>query len=107
LPPEVEYTFGYDDFHWQLEAGGAKPRRAAWQDSQLLGHAGNEQGEDPIHAGTWTYEDTTDDDWCVLLNLPTHPGMSFGDGGSLAVLIRVEDLAVGRYDRMATDQSMG
>jgi hypothetical protein len=97
----------YDDFAYALEAGGAKPRRDAWQDAQLLGHASNEQGEDPIHAGTWLDEDTVDEDWCTLLNLPAHPGMSFGDGGSLAVVIRVEDLAAGRYDRMATDQSMG
>jgi hypothetical protein len=33
--------------------------------------------------------------------------MSFGDGGSLAILIRLEDLAAGRYDRLATDHSMG
>lgn len=101
------HQLGYDDFAYALEAGGATPRRGAWQDGQLLGHASNEQGEDPIHAGTWIYEDTADGDWCTLLNLPTHPGMSFGDGGSLAVVIRLEDLATGRYDRMATDQSMG
>jgi Domain of unknown function (DUF1963) len=74
---------------------------------QLLGHATNVQGEDPVHARTWLHEDTTDNEWCTLLNLPSHPGMSFGDGGSLAILIRHKDLAAGRYDRLATDQSMG
>jgi hypothetical protein len=87
-----------------LAAGGAAPQHRA---SQLLGHAINEQGEDPVQAGPWLYADTTEDDWCVLLNLTEHPEMDFGDGGSLAVVIRRDDLAAGRYDRLATDQSMG
>ena len=60
-----------------------------------------------LHGTAWLYEDTTANQWCTLLNLPSHPGMSFGDGGSLAILIRHKDLAAGRYDRLATDQSMG
>lgn len=104
---ERHYELRYDELAQRIEAGGAKPRRDAWAEPQLLGHATNEQGEDPVPAGTWRYEDTTDDDWCTLFNLPRHPGMSFGDGGSLAILIRLKDLAAGRYDRLATDQSMG
>lgn len=34
-------------------------------------------------------------------------GMSFGDGGGLAIIIPLADLAAGRYDRMVTDLSMG
>ena len=33
--------------------------------------------------------------------------MSFGDGSSLVVVIRLEDLAAGRYNRLATDTSTG
>jgi len=59
-----------------------------------------------VQAGPWLYEETGEEEWCTLLNIPAHPGMSFGDGGSLAILIRLDDLAQGRYDRLATDQSM-
>jgi hypothetical protein len=104
---DSHYELGYDEFAQRLSAGGAKPRARAWADAQLLGHASNEQGDDPALSGAWLYPDTGDDDWCTLLNIPEHPGMSFGDGGSLAIVIRLDDLAAGRYDRMATDQSMG
>ena len=32
--------------------------------------------------------------------------MSFGDGGGLAIVIPIADLAAGRYDRLVTDLSM-
>jgi hypothetical protein len=79
---------------------GVKPREGAWHDPQLLGHAGNEQGSDPVEAGPYVDEDTTEDDWCVLVHLPAM------DWGSLSVLIRRVDLAAGRFDRLATDISL-
>jgi hypothetical protein len=91
----------YDEFRQRLAAGGVRPREGAWQDAQLLGRAGNEQGSDPVEAGPWVYEDTTEDDWCVLVHLPSM------DWGSLSVLIRLDDLATGRFDRLATDISLG
>jgi hypothetical protein len=33
--------------------------------------------------------------------------MSFGDGGALAIVIPIVDLAQGRYDRLATEPSIG
>ena len=48
------------------------------------------------------------DAWRVLLNVADgHPGMSFGDGGALAVVAPAADLAAGRYDRLVTEPSMG
>jgi hypothetical protein len=98
---------GYDDFQAHLGAGGLEPRGGQWMHPSLLGHASNEQGEEPGHAGPHIYHDTALEDWCTLFSLPTHHGMSFGDGGSLVVVIRLEDLAAGRYDRLATDTSTG
>jgi hypothetical protein len=71
-------------------------------DSQLLGHTANVQGEDPALMGQYVYEGTDEDDWCLLLHL----WPEIGDGGDLSILIRYEDLATGRYDRLATDISM-
>ncbi|MDA0172923.1 YwqG family protein [Solirubrobacter taibaiensis] len=98
---ERSWETGYDAFSHQLEGG-------SWSDAQLLGHASNEQGDDPIQSGHWHSEKTTVlEDWATLFCLPRHPDMSFGDGGSLAIVIRLEDLAAGRYDRMVTDTSTG
>ncbi|WP_170179243.1 DUF1963 domain-containing protein [Solirubrobacter pauli] len=90
----------YSEFRSRLAAGGVRRREDAWDDPQLLGYAGNEQGSDPVAAGPWVYDDTAEDDWCVLVHLP---GM---DWGSLSVLIRRVDLAAGRFDRLATDISL-
>jgi hypothetical protein len=91
-----------------LHAGGARPRsRREWVEGpQLLGHAANVQGEDPALMGHYVYEDTAEDDWGLLLYLSPET-LDFGDGGAIALLIRHEDLAAGRYDRLATDTSMG
>jgi hypothetical protein len=43
----------------------------------------------------------------VLLIIAEHDGMSFGDGGALAVVIRLEDLAAGEYERVVAAPSMG
>jgi hypothetical protein len=43
----------------------------------------------------------------VLLNIDDdYEGMSFGDGGALAVVAPIADLATGRYDRLVTEPSM-
>lgn len=89
----------YDAFSAVLEAGG--------HGAQLLGHATNEQDEDPILSAHHAVPDRTYRDWCTLFSLPSHEGMSFGGGGSLAVVILHEDLADARYDRLWTDTSTG
>ena len=91
LTPFLTAPSGWDENRYEFALQLAGGERA----SQLLGNGTNAQGEDP--AG---------DDRCLLLNLPEHPGMEFGDGGSLAILIGREDLAAGRYDRLATEQEM-
>jgi hypothetical protein len=98
---------GYDAFSAVLEAGGREPQPGAWTIPQLLGHATNEQGEDTILSAHYAVPDRTYRDWCTLFSLPSHDGMSFGDGGSLAVVILHEDLAQARYDRLWTDTSTG
>ena len=70
-------------------------------------HATNAQGEDPIRSAHYAVPDRTYRDWCTLFSAPCHEGMSFGDGGSLAVVILHEDLAEARYDRLWTDTSTG
>jgi hypothetical protein len=92
----------YDAFRDQLAAGGVKPREDRWPDAQLLGHATNVQGSDPVTYCPLIYEETDVSDWCLLLNLP-----ALVDFGAVAILIRRDDLAAGRYDRLATDKSMG
>jgi hypothetical protein len=45
--------------------------------------------------------------WQLLVNIPDgYEGMSFGDGGALAIVAPVADLARGRYDRLVTEPSM-
>ena len=90
-------------------AGGAGPEREeAWNDSQLLGHAETEQGEDPRYVGPGYLRDgSADEDWAVLINIVAHRGMSFGDGGLLSMVIGVADLATGRYDRIVAEKTMG
>jgi hypothetical protein len=89
----------YNTFAAILAAGAREP--------QLLGHATNQQGEDTILSAHYAVPDRTYRDWCTLFSLPSHDGMSFGDGGSLAVVILQEDLAGARYDRLWTDTSAG
>jgi hypothetical protein len=44
----------------------------------------------------------------VLLNIDDgYEGLSFGDGGALAVVAPISDLVSGRYDRFETEPSMG
>ena len=62
----------YDsDFHVALLAGGVVPRSEHdwYAGAQLLGNTRNVQGEDPTHTGRFVYEDTAEEDWCLLLNL--------------------------------------
>ena len=88
--------------------------------AQLLGVATTMQGEDPRGTGPFVLEDEHhsggDADlegvmdeaaWTVLVSIADHPELSFGDGGALAIVIPLEDLAAGRYDRLVTDPSMG
>jgi hypothetical protein len=43
-----------------------------------------------------------------LVNLADgYDGLSFGDGGALAIVAPVADLAAGRYNRLVIDPSMG
>jgi hypothetical protein len=92
-------------------AGGVAPREDEqhWGDepSQLLGHATDVQGSDPIGAGPFVSPDTVAEDWCLLLHVAPGPHFQLGDGGDLAILIRSQDLAAGRYDRLATSVAMG
>jgi hypothetical protein len=45
--------------------------------------------------------------WRVLLNFDDgYEGMSFGDGGALAIVGPASDLAEGRYDRLVSEPSM-
>ena len=90
----------FEAFRDRLGIGGLKPRSEVLPDPQLLGHASNEQGENPVTAGPWVYTDTDEREWGVLLHLPLM------DWGSFSVLIRREDLAEGRYERLATDVSL-
>ena len=77
------------------------------QAPQLLGRTTNVQGEDPAPMGRWVRaKNTEEEDWCLLLHLTPSLGMDLGDGGDLSILIRYDDLAAGRYDRLATDISM-
>ena len=100
----------YDTFARRLAAGGAQPTERTWGLGavQLLGHVETMQGEDPRHAGGWTYPDLPGlDAWRLLLNIDNgYPDLSFGDGGALAIVAPVADLAAGRYDRLATEASM-
>jgi hypothetical protein len=100
----------YRDFAARLSTGGAPriPRRGV---VQLLGHAVTVQDEDPRLAGPWLLRDDPGlrdfHAWRVLLNIEDgYEGMSFGDGGALAVVAPIADLATGRYDRLATEPSM-
>ena len=91
----------YRDFAERL-SGGRAP--------QLLGHAESVQAEDPRYAGGWLRKEAdlqSRDAWRVLLNVADgYEGMSFGDGGALAVVVPAADLAGGRYDRLVTEPSM-
>ncbi|MDA0184812.1 YwqG family protein [Solirubrobacter phytolaccae] len=94
---------------WLLHRISAGPIAA-----QLLGAATTMQGEDPRHTGPFVLEEHGETenvpdsaDWTVLANLADHPEMSFGDGGALALVIPLADLAEGRYHRVVTDPSMG
>jgi uncharacterized protein DUF1963 len=98
-----------DEFAAALVAGGVAPRREEeWgtAGSQLLGHATNVQGEDPTIMGPCVYEGTDEDAWCLLLRI-SPDAIDLSDGGDVSILIRYDDLAAGRYDRLATDISMG
>lgn len=103
----------YRAFADRLAAGGAPPiGERFWTVPQLLGHAESVQGEDPRYAGGWRRGDEPElqplDAWRVLLYVADgYEGMSFGDGGALAILAPVADLAAGRYDRLVTEPSMG
>ena len=105
IPSEV--THRYEELARRLPVAGGRPREAQWQMSQLLGHGENLQGDDPTTAGEHALPEIPRAGWGTLLNIPDHSGMSFGDGGGLAVIIPLVDLAAGRYDRMVTDLSMG
>jgi hypothetical protein len=70
------------------------------------------QDEDPRFAGPWLLRDDPGlrdlHAWRVLLNIDDgYEGLSFGDGGALAVVAPISDLASGRYDRFETEPSMG
>ena len=92
-------------------AGGAEPTRRTWGngDLQLLGHVETMQGADPRHAGSPRHRDVGDlDAWRILINIDDgYPDLSFGDGGALAIVAPVADLAAGRYDRLVTEATMG
>jgi hypothetical protein len=88
-----------------VPAGAPAGEEESWGHNQLLGHAETLQGEDPRSTAAWLHQDTTADDWCVLANF-NDTDMSFGDGGGLAIMIRLEDLGTGRYDRLVTEVSM-
>jgi hypothetical protein len=102
----------YDEFAQRLSRDGAPFDPGSWAAPQLLGHAESVQGEDPRYAGPWLLGDEAAlqdlEAWRLLLNLPDgYPDLSFGDGGALALVIPAGDLAVGRYDRLVTEPSMG
>ena len=44
---------------------------------------------------------------CCLNIDDGYPDLSFGDGGALAIVVPVADLAAGRYDRLVTEATMG
>ncbi len=106
-----EETEAHETFARRLAAGGAEPTRRTWGngDLQLLGHVETVQGEDPRHAGSRVHRELRDlDAWRVLLNIDDgYPDLSFGDGGALAIVVPVTDLAAGRYDRLVTEATMG
>lgn len=99
------------EFARRLAAGGAEPTRRTWGngDLQLLGHVETMQGADPRHAGSPRHRDVGDlDAWRILINIDDgYPDLSFGDGGALAIVAPVADLAAGRYDRLVTEATMG
>ncbi len=102
----AEASESYDEFARRLAAGGDDPRDGQWQIPHLLGHGETLQGEDPASTGEFMHPDLPRGEWCTLINIPDHQGMSFGDGGGLAIVIPIADLAAGRYDRLVTDPSM-
>ena len=101
----------HETFARRLAAGGAEPTRRTWGngDMQLLGHVETMQGADPRHAGSSLHRDVGDlDAWRVLINIDDgYPDLSFGDGGALAIVAPVADLAAGHYDRLVTEATMG
>ena len=101
-----EATDAYEEFARRLAAGGGKPPAQQWQFPHLLGHGENLQGEDLTATGADEKPEVPREQWCTLINIPEHQGMSFGDGGGLAIVIPGADLAAGRYDRLVTDISM-
>jgi hypothetical protein len=96
----------YEEFALRLPVAGGRPRDAQWQTSQLLGHSETLQGEDPTSTGEYMLPEIPRTEWGTLINIPDHDGMSFGDGGGLAIVIPLADLATGRYDRLVSDPSM-
>jgi hypothetical protein len=102
----AEASDDYHEFARRLTAGGEQPPDHQWQLPHLLGHGETLQGEDPSSTGEFTNPDVPRGEWCTLINIPDHQGMSFGDGGGLAIVIPIADLAAGRYDRLVTDLSM-
>jgi hypothetical protein len=87
----------YDTFRDRLVRGG-RPLgdEEEWQQIQLLGHAATWQGEDPR-----TYADFPDgdvDDWAVLLAFHHTFDLAY-----LSIVIPVQDLAAGRYDRLVVN----
>jgi hypothetical protein len=85
------------------------PPDVEWTTPRLLGFVETEQGEDPRSAGDWVHRDDPalagSAPWQLLIDVPG--SFEFGDGGSLAIVIPVADLASGRYDRLVAVPSMG
>jgi uncharacterized protein DUF1963 len=105
IPDQI--TEAYERLAARLPVAGGRPRDAQWQIPQLLGHSETLQGEDPTSTGEYALPEIPRTSWGTLINIPDHIGMSFGDGGGLAIVIPLADLAAGRYDRLVTEPSMG
>jgi hypothetical protein len=109
LPPSVGEALHEQHETFAARLAGGHAEYPLWTISQLLGHAETVQMADPRYAGPWLRPEVPEEaDWQVLLNIADgHPGLSFGDGGALAIVVPVADLAAGRYDRLVTEPSMG
>ena len=96
----------YWDFKLRLKLGGRAldADDSGWAGNQLLGHAQSPYGDDLRPGTKWGDEDDDPEGWCVLAML-NDTDISLGDGNGLAIMIRAEDLAAGRYDRLVTELS--
>lgn len=105
---ELNGDEAYWDFKLRLKLGGRALDRddVGWAFNQLLGQAQTAYGDDPRPGAKWGDPDEDPDDWCVLVML-NNTDISLADGHGLAVMLRAEDLAAGRYDRLVTEISSG